>query len=156
LFVCTANQFRSPLAAASLLDVIQSVQPSGDWLVESAGTWAKAGLPAPELAQQIAVRLGLPTLESHRTRQVDQELLASYDLCLVMEAGQKEALCSEFAPLKKRFHMLSEITTGIAYDIPDPAMPGVDPDEVGREIKTLIAKGANKIFHLAESLSTAS
>jgi protein-tyrosine phosphatase len=151
--ICTANQFRSPLAAACLLEAIRAAQPAGRWVVESAGTWARAGLPAPGLARQIASRIGLPGLESHRTRQVDSELLSRYDLSIVMEAGHKEALRSEFPALKERVYLLSEIVDGFPYDIPDPAAPGVDPDEVADELKRLIDKGLNQILRLAESLS---
>ena len=153
LFICTANQFRSPLAAACLLDAFRVARPAGVWIVESAGTWTEAGMPAPELTWQIASELGLPRLESHCTRQVDQELLSQFDLIIVMEAGHKEALCIEFPFIKKRVTMLSEIVEGIAYDIPDPAAPGVDPNEVARELIMLIGEGASKIIHLAESLS---
>src|SRR5512145_1322078 len=92
LFICTANQFRSPLAAACLLNTIQATQPAGIWVVESAGTWTTGGMPAPELSKKIAGELGLPGLENHRTRQVDLELLSRFDLSIVMEAGHKEAL----------------------------------------------------------------
>jgi len=153
LFICTANQFRSPLAAACLLDAIQVVQPAGVWIVESAGTWTEAGMTAPELVRQIASGLGLPGFESHRTRQVDQELLSQFDLSIVMEAGHKEALCIEFSFIKKRVYMLSEIVEGVLYDIPDPAAPGMDPNEVARELIMLVSEGASKIIHLAESLS---
>ena len=155
LFICTANQFRSPLAAACLLDAIQTAQPTVGWIVESAGTWTMAGMPVAGLARQIASRLGLAAgLESHRTRQVDRDLLSQFDLSIVMEAGHKEALCLEFPFIKKRIFMLSEIVEGIQYDIPDPAAPGVDANEVARELKMLIGRGVNKIILLAESLST--
>jgi protein-tyrosine phosphatase len=153
LFVCTANQFRSPLAAACLLDAIQKVQPAGIWRVESAGTWTKAGVPAPTFVRQIASTLNLPKLEDHRTRQVDHELLTQFDLIIVMEAGHKEALDIEFPTFKKRTYMLSEIVENTQYDIPDPVSPGIDPDDVVKELKLLINEGQDKIFRLAESLS---
>jgi protein-tyrosine phosphatase len=153
LFVCTANQFRSPLAAVCLLGEIQKTELAGVWKVESAGTWTKDGAPAPDFVKQIAKELDLSELENHRTRQVDQELLSQFDLVVVMEAGHKEALGIEFSPLKKRVYMLSEIVEGIQYDIPDPASQDVDPDEVARELKSLIIEGQDKIFQLAKLLS---
>ncbi len=153
LFICTANQFRSPLAAACLLKTIQSAPIPGVWLVESAGTWTKDGIPAPELARGLARQLSLTDLENHRSRQVNLELLSRFDLSIVMEAGQKEALCIEFPSAKKRVMMLSEIVEGVQYDIPDPAAPGVDPNEVAAEIKVLIEEGAEKIIRLAKSLA---
>jgi hypothetical protein len=41
---------------------------------------------------------------------------------------------------------------GTAYDIADPAMPGIDPDRVADEINMLIDKGADQIMKLAQSL----
>ena len=154
LFICTANQFRSPLAAACLLDAFRVARPAGVWIVESAGTWTKAGMPAPEISRQIASELGLSGLEGHRTRQVDQELLSRFDMSIVMESGHKEALRIEFPSIKTRIYMLSEVVEDARFDIPDPAAPDVDPNEVAIELKILIDKGVNNIIHLAESLST--
>jgi protein-tyrosine phosphatase len=153
LFVCTANQFRSPLAAACLLAAIKATKLTGDWNVESAGTWTKAGLPAPELSRKIASKLGVPLPENHRTRQVNQALLAEFDLIIVMEAGQKEALWIEFPALKKRIYMLSETVEGLQYDFPDPVAPGIDPFDVAYELKMAIEQGLEKITQLATSIS---
>ena len=152
LFVCTANQFRSPLAAACLLKTMEHEDTGRAWIVESAGTWAKAGLPAPDIALQVASQLGLEGLEGHRTRQVDHDLLDQFDLILVMESGHKEALCSEFPSVGRRVHLLPEIADGIPYDIPDPADARIEPNEVGRELNMLIARGKEKILQLAERL----
>lgn len=153
LFVCTANQFRSPLAAACLMDIIQKTQPTEVWKVESAGTWTRAGNPAPDFVQQIAKGFGLPDIGSHRTRQVNLELLSQFDLIIVMEAGHKEALNIEFPTLKKHIFMLSEIVEGIQCDIPDPVVLGIEPDEIARELKIMVNDGESKILDLARSLS---
>jgi len=155
LFICTANQFRSPLAAAFLLKQIGSDQRSDDWSVGSAGTWTKPGLPAASLAIQIAKRLDLPGLDGHRTRLVSQELLEGYDLILMMETGQLEAIASEFHAVFGRSMLLSEVVDGIPYDIPDPVDLRNDPNEVASELQMLIEKGGNKILKLAESLHSA-
>jgi len=155
LFVCRANQFRSPLAAAFLLRQIASDHRSKDWNVGSAGTWTKPGLPAASVAIRIADRLELPGLNDHRTRQVNLELLEDYDLILTMERGQLEALASEFPAKKGRLMLLSEVADGLPYDIPDPIDLITDPEEVASELKILIEKGGNKIFHLAEAIHNA-
>jgi len=152
LFVCTANQFRSPIAAASLLKNIEQENTGRKWIVESAGTWARTGLPAAEIALQIANRLGLQGLERHLSRQIDGELLHGFDLIIVMETGHKEAIGSEFPSVSSRLYLLSEIVDDISYDIPDPVHAGVDPQQVGPEIHRLISRGKEKILQLAESL----
>jgi protein-tyrosine-phosphatase len=153
LFVCTANQFRSPLAAALLARQIQQDHLGGDWRVESAGTWTGPGFPATPYVLYAARDFGLDGLENHRTRQVDLELLSRFDLCIVMESGHKEALESEFPALRGRFHLLSTIVEGVPYDIPDPAKPGVDSGEVARELQSLIGRGAGEIIRLAQTLA---
>jgi len=155
LFVCTANQFRSPLAAAFLLKLIGSDHGTEEWRVESAGTWTEPGRPAASLALRIAKRLNLPGLNEHRTCQVSQELLDGYDLILMMETGQLEAIASEFHTVFGRLMLLSEIVDGVPYDIPDPVNVMNDPDEVASELQMLIEKGGNKILKLAESLHQA-
>jgi protein-tyrosine phosphatase len=155
LFVCRANQFRSPLASAFLLRQIGSDHRSKDWSVGSAGTWTKPGLPAASVAIRIADRLDLPGLNDHRTRQVNLELLEDYDLILTMERGQLEALASEFPALLGRLMLLSEVADGLPYDIPDPVDLITDPEEVASELKMLIEKGGDKIFHLAEAIHQA-
>ena len=155
LFVCTANQFRSPIAAAFLFNFIHQVNTLEKWRLESAGTWTKPGLPASPLALQIGHRLSLGGLEGHITRQVNQKLLDQFDLILVMETGHLEAIASEFPNVFGRMMLLSEIVDGAPYSILDPADQGSDPDEVASELQMLIQKGGRKILKLAKTLHRA-
>lgn len=152
LFVCTANQFRSPLAVAGLRDLVEKENLPEEWRVDSAGTWTKPGLPASTLAVQIARRLGLRGLEDHVTRQVDRELLENSDLILVMERGHLEAINSEFPFDSGRLRLLSQIVDGKQYDIPDPAYQADDPDEVASQLITIVQRGGSRILQLARSL----
>ena len=113
LFVCTANQFRSPIAAACFLKHIEREALDTKWKVESAGTWTESGMHAPGIALQVARSLGLDGLESHLTRQVEQDLLDQFDLVIVMEKGHKEAIYTEFPSARQRLYLLSEIVEGI-------------------------------------------
>jgi protein-tyrosine phosphatase len=151
LFVCTANQFRSPLAAALLIKLIGTDNCTDGWRVESAGTWTKPGLPASSLAVRVAQRLDLPGLKAHLTRQVNRELLDQYDLILMMERGQLEAIASEFKTVSSRTMLLSEIIDGLPYDIPDPVGFENAPEEVASELQMLIERGGQKILKMAES-----
>lgn len=152
LFVCTANQFRSPLAAAFLLKLVETGKSTEEWRVESAGTWIRPGLPCSPAAVKIAEQLGLPGLNMHRTRQVSTELLDSYDLILVMERGQREAIISEFPSIIGKTRLLSEMVEDLPYDIPDPVGLKNDLGDVASELKELIEKGGNNILKLAVSL----
>jgi protein-tyrosine phosphatase len=152
LFVCSANQFRSPLAAAFLRKLLETDKSTKEWRVESAGTWTKPGLPASTAAIRIVDHLGLPGLNTHRTRQVSSELLDKYDLILVMEQGQREAIASEFPSAIDRTRLLTEVVDGLPYDIPDPVGLKNDLRDVASELQELIEKGGDYILKLAESL----
>jgi protein-tyrosine phosphatase len=152
LFVCTANRFRSPLAAAMFIKNLEELGISRDWRVSSAGTWAEAGLPVildiPNTIQKFGI-----DLSEHRSVSVSGQLLSDYDLILVMEAGHKEALLSEFPKLQNRVHLLSEVVEHRSYDIPDAMDSEQDALEVVAELKTLIQDGCASICALATSLN---
>jgi protein-tyrosine-phosphatase len=153
LFVCTANQFRSPIAVACLRRELENRADVYDWTIESAGTWTKNGSPPPKMVLQAGARLGLDGLDQHRSHQVDQNILTNADLVLVMETGHKEALISEFPYEKHKIYLLTEVVKNKSYDVPDPAFPEVDADEVAAEIQSLISEGREKILSLAQRLS---
>jgi protein-tyrosine phosphatase len=153
LFVCTANQFRSPMAAACLREIMDEERAAEHWMVESAGTWTREGMPAAKIAVETARQIGVYGLRGHRTRQISSGLLNRFDLVIVMERGHKEAIASEFPSVRRRLFLLSEVVDDASYDIPDPGERGPDPHEIGRELCSLVTKGKEKILHLAASLS---
>jgi protein-tyrosine phosphatase len=150
LFICTANQYRSPLAALSFSRALLNNRPPGKWVVESAGTWAKAGITPQAFMVKIARELGLQGLENHRSQQVDRKMMDAFDLILVMELGHKEALRSEFLQAQKRVYLLSEVADGESYNIVDPLTPEIDPYKVAKQIDQLINKGFARIIEAAE------
>jgi protein-tyrosine phosphatase len=142
LVLCHANQFRSVLTEYAL----RARLDSRAWKVESAGVWAAEGLPA---ARGLAEWSGLPEMAAHRSRAVDAAMLQAADLVLVMERGQKEALSQEFPGAAGRIHLLSEMSARVAYDIPDPALGGENPQKLVAEILSLVEKGLPRIIELA-------
>jgi protein-tyrosine phosphatase len=151
LFVCTANRFRSPLAAAMLRKSLEELGIAEAWTIASAGTWGIPGEPAiPEVVVP-AGRFGIQ-LSDHRSRRVSEGLLSTYDLILVMQAGQKEALLSEFPPLKERVYLLSEVVERRTYDIPDALGSEQETAEVVAELHSLIERGLDSICILATYL----
>lgn len=108
-------------------------------------------MSAPPITLQIADQLGLSGLDSHITRQLDQEILNQFDLIIVMERDHKESISLEYPSVNSRLHILSEIVDGLPYDIPDPITPGIRPDDVGRELYSLVKKGMRNIIKLAET-----
>jgi protein-tyrosine-phosphatase len=153
LFVCTGNRFRSPIAAAAFQKKLVDEGIEG-WQVGSAGTWTEPGLPPARGAVQAARLLGV-SLGGHTSRLVNPVLLSEYDLILVMELGQKEALESEFPTAKNRVFLLSEVVDSMLYDIPDPALSEESsPQDIANEVCNLVWKGFRSICSQADHLGS--
>jgi protein-tyrosine-phosphatase len=143
LFVCTANQIRSPMAAA-MLKALLTPEEAGDWRVESAGTWAQNGLPASRVAQRVMRTRGLD-ISNHRTRCVSAELLGEFDVILVMERNHLEALQAEFPALRGHMHLLSELAGGM-WDITDPVDESFDAvEETAALLQAVLARGWGRV-----------
>lgn len=152
LFVCTANRYRSPIAAACFKDELGKRERERDWQILSAGTWTTNGLPAMPEAILEARLLGLD-IRAHRSQVVTQDLVQKADLILVMERGQKEALQVEFPAHRHKVALLTEVADGSVQDISDPVM---NPSEVGvvSQIQELIQTGFENICELAAKNAT--
>jgi protein-tyrosine phosphatase len=150
LFVCTANLYRSPLAAAFLRDELKDSPDRNEWVIDSAGTWTKSGTLVHSETIDDARQFGLD-IQTHRSKQITAEMLSRQDLILVMETGHKEALLIEFPNQSKKIYLLSEVVDGLTYDIPDPfSSEGKHDREIARELHQVITRGYKKIFALAK------
>ena len=150
LFICTANQIRSPIAAGLFVAMLKKAGRQAGWRVESAGTWATEGLPANRTAQHIMQANGVD-LSMHRTRCVTGVLLEGVDLILVMEEGHKEALQVEFPSVAPRVFLLAEMS-GTTWDVADPSSAADDHDRVGETVRVilkLLTRGFDRICALA-------
>lgn len=161
LFVCTANRFRSPLVAAIFKKVLieggtkrTSTWNIGDtkaWQVGSAGTWTSPGQPALPAVLEAAKQLDID-LSAHRSVAVSERLLSDYDLILVMQESQKEALQSEFPNHRERIYHLSHVLEMGSYDIPDTFDSPEDVMQIGTEMNELIGRNYRYICVLAIAL----
>ena len=146
LFVCTANQFRSPLAEAFLKKHIAEDGAAMGWQVKSAGTWVKEKSRAHHLAIVIAKVNGID-LSSHVTQEINKELINEADLIVVMTENHKEALQYEFQDYKDKIVMLSEISCGQIYDIPDPILNNlINCEDIYHDIEQEINKTYIKLI----------
>jgi protein-tyrosine-phosphatase len=144
LFVCTANRYRSPIAAACFqAELIKHGQERG-WEVHSAGTWAMDGYPAMPAAILEARQLGLD-IQDHQSRVITADMLQESDLVVVMERSHKEALQVEFKPYRHKVVLLSEVAEESSYDIGDPVIDARNTD-TGPQIYRLIQAGFEKIY----------
>jgi protein-tyrosine-phosphatase len=147
LIICTANQCRSPMAMALLRS--KTGESPGEWKIESAGTWAVEGAPANQKTQQVLAELGLD-LRDHKSRMVTGEMLAAFNLILVMEPGHKEALEIEFPAAANRVFLLSEMI-GLSFTITDPVGGEIEGYRAtAREIDHILTEGLEKINILAQ------
>jgi protein-tyrosine-phosphatase len=106
------------MASAIFKRILENKQDLANWRVESAGTWAVEGQPASTGSQQVMKEWGMD-INDHRSRMVDLEMLASFDLILTMESGHKEALRAEFMDFSERVYLLSEMIYQ-THDVADP------------------------------------
>lgn len=143
--------FSRALAQENNNDSSSVIRKAGPWRVSSAGTWAAPGQPVLPEVHRAAQRVGLD-LADHRSQSVSGELLSEYDLILVMQASQKEALLSEFPFLEEYVYLLSHVVERGSYDIPDTFRSEQEVGEVAAEMDELIRRGLRYIGVLAIAL----
>jgi protein-tyrosine phosphatase len=152
LFVCTANQCRSPMAAALFQNLVEQKKLPGPWKIESAGTWAAEGYPAVTKTRLALAKWGMD-ISNHRSRRVTGELIRTFDLVLTMEAGQKEALQAEYPDWAEHIYLLGEMAAGQMEEIPDPiGGPLQDFENIAARIETCLELGVVRILALSQNM----
>jgi protein-tyrosine phosphatase len=146
VFVCRANRFRSPYAAACFRRELGERKMDADWRVISAGTQGTGRLPPLRLALQHADRKGMD-LSEHASRGVHAAQVQAADLIIVMEQQQKEDLQRQFPEEALKVYLLSEAAVGAKFDIPDLG-PWVLPENITTMIEGLIHVGFDRICAL--------
>ena len=149
IIICTANMVRSPIAEALLRLKLNHKYDTENLVVGSAGTWTVMDRPVVAKTQEVMQRIYGIDLSDHRSRLVSRSLLRPFDLILVMEAGQKEALWTEFPEMASRIYLLYEMI-GRVRNVGDPiAGTTKDFEETAREIDDILTRGLERIAHLA-------
>jgi protein-tyrosine phosphatase len=88
-------------------------------------------------------------LTKHRSQKVNEGLLISHNLILVMEQGHKEALNHVYPHLSQRVFLLSEMSNG-NQEIKDPAtLSSSNLEDLLNQLDGLIQKGLPRILVLA-------
>ena len=124
LFVCSANQCRSPMAEVLFRQLLTEKGKADEWRVESAGVWAYDGARATMNAQKVMAKRGLD-LSRHLSQPADSTLLKQFDLTLVMEQGHKTVLQEQNPELADRIYLMREIA-GQEGDFADPVGGSVE------------------------------
>jgi len=114
LLVCIANICRSPIAEACLRRSM--AQKGKQCRVASAGIYALVGHSAAPYSIEVCAEHGLD-ISAHQARQLTREMLAEYELILVMEE-QHIAMVLEIAPFARgRVHCVGK---WLKQDVSDP------------------------------------
>ena len=118
MFVCSANQCRSPMAEVLFEAFLAERVAIEGWRVESAGVWAYDGIRATAHAQDVMAERGL-SLSQHHSQLASPSLLEQFDLTLVMEQRHKMVLQEQNPQLADRIFLTREIA-GQDGDFTDP------------------------------------
>ena len=154
LFVCTANQCRSPMSAALLKSLATRHGEAECWQIQSAGTWAEPGRPATQLAKAVMQQRNLD-LSSHRSRSVDAELFAAASVILFMTRHQQEALQAEFPDAQGKVYLLSQLVDG-SFDIEDPYGGNLDDYELcAADLENILTDGYDRLTALVDRVAPA-
>jgi protein-tyrosine phosphatase len=146
LFVCAANICRSPLAMGLFSTAV--APQTDEWRIASAGVYAPVGYAAAQNTLALLKQKGFD-LNQHRSAQITQEMVRTFNLILTMERGQKEALQIAFPVHAQKIYLLSEMI-GENWEIADPIGGSYsDFEDTARDIEHILTKGYEKITHLA-------
>lgn len=111
--VCIGNICRSPVAEGLFRKELPGCQ------VWSSGLAAVVGSPADQIAQEIALSVGID-ISLHRAQQVQGWMCVKADLILVMETSHQRELERRFPLARGKIRRLGEFDLNSAGDIADP------------------------------------
>ena len=104
LFVCTGNTCRSPLAEGFLKKLLEE-HSFGGVEIGSAGLAALPGSPASSHAVKVALESSV-SLDEHKARLVNGELITEADLIIVMEPGHGRQLLDRYPLASDKIYLL--------------------------------------------------
>jgi L-threonylcarbamoyladenylate synthase len=116
LFVCSGNTCRSPMSQGIFRTLISNRYCE----VQSAGTIAMGGLQAAHYAKQVVKEYG-GSIDRHRTKYLERELVDWADLILVMEYKHYETVLEINPDAVVKTFLLREYKHRTKYtEVPDP------------------------------------
>ena len=150
LFVCSANQCRSPMAMVFLSDLVAKHSLDlDDWNIASAGCWASTDFPATSGAISAVEDWGLD-LTKHRSQPVTDELMEAFNLILCMEYNHKRTLQRNYPEYTDKIYLLSEMDSN-GKEVDDPVGRSIGIyQSTADEILNYLEKGFEKILDLSE------
>jgi protein-tyrosine-phosphatase len=144
LFVCTANQCRSPLAEA----IAHQLLPEFD--TASAGTAAVDGIPATPEITRAAAKAGYD-LSAHRSRRITRGILDGADLILTMEQAHLAPIAEVDAAAAARTVPLLKLARTV--DLAGP--PSNEPAALRTWIREFCGDDVARVFDTTTSFDVA-
>ncbi len=153
LFICTANQCRSPMAAGLFKQQIALLGDDAQWQVASAGTWAEDDRPATLLARTTMAEQDID-LNGHRSRMLNGEMLHEADIILVMTRHHLEAIRAEFPEVADKTYLISQLIDQ-TFDIDDPVLGTLDDyRRCAVDLKQILSDGYARLVELTDRAVT--
>lgn len=150
LFVCSANQCRSPMAEALLKEITAKRDKNQEWTIESAGCWASPDFPATDTACEAMNERNLD-LNFHLSQPVTEDLLNKFELILCMESDHKQYIQRNFPSSSSKVFLLSEMI-GLKEDIWDPIGMSISAyQKIVKIIVNFLEQGYAQIKNLSRS-----
>lgn len=103
LYICKGNICRSPFAE----HISRKIANNDQMLFASAGLQVAQSNFSPKKAISVARKFGV-NLNQHSSKQLDQNMLQSYDLVLAMEAKQLQELRKMLPKHQDKVHLLPQ------------------------------------------------
>ena len=150
LFVCSANQCRSPMAQVLFEAFLAEKDVRDEWRVESAGVWAYDGSRATMNAQTVMAERGLD-LSRHLSQPASSTLLKQFDLTVVMEQEHKMVLQDQNPQLADRIYLMREVADQEG-DFADPVGGSLERYRAAAdELGMLMRDGIDRIDELVKA-----
>lgn len=150
LFVCSANQCRSPMAQVLFEAFLAEKGAREEWRVESAGVWAYGGVPATNHARKVVRERNL-SLEDHKSKTTSADLVIQFDLLIVMEQAHRSELRALYPGITNRIFLLRELAGGNG-DFQDPIGGDLEAYRgTSADLESLLRKAYPRIVELTTS-----
>lgn len=120
----------------------------------SAGVAAFPGMPASDQAVQVLNEKNID-LTQHRATLLNQDILETANLILVMTKGHKQAVVQRRADLMDRVYLMTEYVLGTEFDVQDPFGKSVGVyRSCANQLEELINQLVEKLIHEQEKNQT--